>query len=188
MSSCPVALTPVTAVERSALVRGGEAPLNWNIGAHMHIRRAHDHESEALSLIAQEAKAHWGYAVEVLAAWRADLTVSRDSVRGLPTFVAELEDGIAGFFQLGVSGGELELEHLWVRPSHMGKGIGRALLEQAVREATSAGYPDLHIDADPHAEPFYLACGAVRSGSRPAPIPGEPGRVRPQLVISVRTP
>jgi len=39
------------------------------------------------------------------------------------------------------------------------------------------------VDADPNAESFYLACGADRCGEVPAPIRGEPGRVRPQLAF-----
>jgi hypothetical protein len=40
------------------------------------------------------------------------------------------------------------------------------------------------IDADPHAEAFYRACGALRIGGVAAPIDGQPQRVRPQLVLS----
>jgi hypothetical protein len=42
------------------------------------------------------------------------------------------------------------------------------------------------IDSDPNAEPFYLACGAERTGAIPAPIAGQPARVRPQLVVRIR--
>lgn len=152
----------------------------------MKIRRAEAQECELLSRLAREAKAHWGYRAEDLAAWWADLTVSPESLAARPTFVAELAEGIAGFFQLSADSGAIELEHFWVRPAHMGKGIGRALLEHAVAQAASAGFAKLHIDADPHAEPFYIACSAVRIGSRPAPISGQATRVRPQLVISTR--
>ena len=56
----------------------------------MKIRRADVQESELLSQIARDAKAHWGYRDEDLAAWQADLTVSRESVAELPTSIAEL--------------------------------------------------------------------------------------------------
>lgn len=149
------------------------------------IRPATPDEHEVLSRIAREAKAHWGYRTEDLARWEADLTVSADSVERLPTFVCEVERDIAGFFQLAFSPEGPELDHLWVRPAYMGRGIGRALLERAAMEAAGRGHASLLIDADPHAERFYLACGAVRTGGKSAPAAGQLQRVRPQFVLPV---
>jgi len=154
----------------------------------MQVRGARAGDCATLTAIAHEAKAYWGYRAEELYAWRDELTVAPESLLALATFVARLEGEIAGFFQLSAPADILELEHFWVRPKHMGQGIGRALLALAVREASAAGCRQLHIDADPNAEPFYLACGAVRSGAKPAPIDGQPLRVRPQLVLSASTP
>jgi hypothetical protein len=42
----------------------------------------------------------------------------------------------------------------------------------------------LRVDADPHAERFYLACGAVSIGTVAAPIAGQPDRVRPQFAFA----
>jgi predicted N-acetyltransferase YhbS len=40
------------------------------------------------------------------------------------------------------------------------KGIGTPLVEVAARHAKAAGYEWLHVDFDPHLEPFYFdACG-----------------------------
>ena len=99
--------------------------------------------------------------------------------------MAEVDGQVAGFAQLGPTPGRIELEHLWVRPAFMRRGIGRALLQRAVREASRLGHMALQIDADPYAEPFYLACGARRCGELPAPIRGDSRRVRPQLVLSL---
>ena len=151
----------------------------------MHIRSARVQEHDGLTRIALEAKAHWGYRAEDLARWQADLTVSPGSLAQLQTFVAELDGQIVGFFQLSFTPGGPALEHFWVLPAHMGKGIGRALLERALREAAARGKGDLHIDADPNAEGFYTACGAGRIGEKSAPAAGQPDRMRPQLVLSI---
>jgi hypothetical protein len=47
----------------------------------------------------------------------------------------------------------------------------------------AGGASGLLIDADPNAELFYIACGATRFGEIPAPITGQPDRVRPQLEL-----
>jgi hypothetical protein len=67
------------------------------------------------------------------------------------------------------------------------RGIRRALLAHAVNTACLAGASSIVIDADPNAEPFYVACGAVRQGIVAAPIAGDPARVRPQLSLRVAT-
>ena len=151
----------------------------------MHIRKAEPSESAILSAIAYASKAYWGYAPAVLESWRHDLSVSADSIARHPTFVCEVQGELSGFYQLILGEGECILEHLWVHPSFMGKGIGRSLLAHAVEYAARSGARHVVIDADPNAERFYLTCGSVRCGAVPAPIEGEPERVRPQLRISV---
>ena len=59
--------------------------------------------------------------------------------------------------------------------------VNRLLVAHVGAEAARAQIAP--VDADPNAESFYLACGANRCGEVPAPIPGEPGRVRPQLAF-----
>lgn len=49
---------------------------------------------------------------------------------------------------------------------------------------SSRGAVEITVDSDPNAEAFYLACGASRRGKVPAPIAGEPHRVRPQLAFN----
>jgi GNAT superfamily N-acetyltransferase len=147
----------------------------------MHLRPGRLSDLPSLDGIAMAAKAHWGYTPEQLAVWRKDLTVSPESLALRPICVAE-EDGFAvGFVQLATDLNPWELDGLWVHPKHIGKGTGKALLRWARNMAAQAGQSELAIDADPHAQGFYLACGANVVGSIKAPIPGNPERVRPQL-------
>ena len=154
----------------------------------MHIRAAHPGEHRLLSEIAYQSKAHWGYATADLDTWHAALTVARESVLACPTFVAEVDGAVVGFFQLRLNGPHADLEHLWVLPAFVRRGIGGALLAHAMQQVRGAGARALHIDADPHAEAFYIARGASRVSQRSAPIEGQPHRVRPQLRLSVVDP
>lgn len=149
----------------------------------MRIRRAHEGEAVALSGIALESKSHWRYSKAQLSAWAEDLTVSADEISADVACVAEDGAGVIGFFVLAPSARIWSLEHFWVRPACMGQGVGKALLASAADLAARGGAEGVAIDADPHAERFYLACGAKRVGSVAAPIEGEPERVRPQLVL-----
>jgi GNAT superfamily N-acetyltransferase len=107
-----------------------------------------------------------------------------ESVHRRPTFVSEVSNELAGFYQLNIAAPRAELEHLWVHPGFMRQGVGTLLLAHAVEYLAHSGIAFLEIDSDPNAEPFYIACGAVHSGSRPAPIKGAPHRTRPQLRLA----
>jgi molybdenum cofactor cytidylyltransferase len=149
----------------------------------MNIRAAVEAEAPALSSLAMRAKAHWGYSAGTLERWRAELAVSATDVRDRPTFVALVGAVVAGFYSLRPSRASWELDNLWVLPEFMHQGIGRALLTHALETAARGGASEITIDADPNAEPFYLECGALRRGEVPAPIHGQPGRIRPQLAF-----
>jgi ribosomal protein S18 acetylase RimI-like enzyme len=149
----------------------------------MNIRPAQEHEAEALSALALKAKAYWGYSADTIELWRQDLNDSSKTITTRPTFVAAVGDEIAGFYSLVPSTRSWKLDHLWVLPQFMDRGIGRALVAHALETALRGGASCVTVDADPNAESFYLACGAERCGEVPAPIPGQPKRVRPQLAF-----
>jgi GNAT superfamily N-acetyltransferase len=151
----------------------------------MHIRQAVAGDAEELSALALRAKAHWGYADTQLEEWRPVLEVSGEAVLARPTFVAEFNRRIVGFYSIMPSAVAWELDNLWVEPEHMRHGFGRALVLHAVQTAALGGASSIHIDADPNAELFYVACGAARIGEVAAPIAGQPNRIRPQLVLAV---
>jgi GNAT superfamily N-acetyltransferase len=69
-------------------------------------------------------------------------------------------------------GDEVELEHLFVHPAHLGRGHGRTLFQHASALAQATGARALTIRSDPHAAGFYRAMGATDTGSTPSSIPG----------------
>jgi GNAT superfamily N-acetyltransferase len=149
----------------------------------MNIRAAVETEAPDLSSLAMRAKAHWGYSADMLQRWRAELAISSTDVRERPTFVAVVGGVVAGFYSLRPSLASWELDNLWVLPEFIHQGVGRALLSHALETAARGGASEITVDADPNAESFYRACGATRRGEVPAPISGQPRRVRPQLAF-----
>ena len=148
------------------------------------VRPAAPADLDTLNEIALAAKAVWGYAPEVLESWRDELTVSLASLTARPTPVAVADDRIVGFGQLDPGCEPWDLAALWVAPGYMRRGVGRRLLRSLLTVARAAGQRVVRIDADPNAVAFYLACGARVVGQLSAPIPGEPGRLRPQLELT----
>lgn len=146
---------------------------------------ARDGEAPTLSIIAYESKAYWPYSSDQLAVWRDDLAISPDTISSSLVYVAEIEEKAAGFYVLIPASENWILDHFWILPSCMGRGIGRALLAHATRLAAEGGATAVSIDADPFAEEFYAICGAQRVSTIPAPIAGAPDRVRPQMLLPV---
>lgn len=151
----------------------------------MRIRRARQSEASALSALALNSKQFWGYSPEDIERWRPLLAVSPRDIASKPTFAAEVENEVVGFYLLAPKPRNWELDHLWVSPKFARRGIGRTLLTHAANSARLAGALSIVIDSDPYAEPFYVACGASRQGIVAAPITGNPTRFRPQLSLYV---
>ncbi len=144
------------------------------------VTRASVGDAEALSALALRSKSHWGYPESWLEEWRPQLTISGETIASSPVFVARAGEAILGFYALEVRGATAALDHLWIDPPAIGRGVGRLLFEHARAEAASHGCSLLEIDSDPNAEPFYEAMGAVRVGTIPAPVAGQ-ARELPRL-------
>lgn len=146
----------------------------------MNIRRAQESDAAELTRIAHEAKRYWGYPERWIELWRDDLTFSPDFIAGNEVFLAEEGGEALGCYGLVAGTPSWTLEHFWIRPAAMGKGLGRRLFEHARAVAERAGASGLEIDADPNAEAFYRHMGAVRVGEVRSEVDGQP-RVRPLL-------
>ena len=130
------------------------------------LRRAGPDEAALLTAIALASKRHWGYPEAWIRSWQAQLTVTVDYIRSNPVWLAFCLDKPAGFAALSVLGRRACLDHLWVLPEHMGRGIGRALWMKALAEARALQCTSLEIESDPNAVGFYEKMGARRVGER----------------------
>ncbi|MEU8512906.1 GNAT family N-acetyltransferase [Kitasatospora sp. NPDC048722] len=149
----------------------------------MLIRAAKRTEADSLSELALRSKAYWGYDEAFMAACRDELTVSASEIDSLRTAVAEHDGRILGFSTLEGSPPQGAMGMLFVEPASIGQGIGRRLFEHVIANARSIGFTRLTIDADPNAEPFYLAMGARRIGTTPSG--SISGRTLPLLAVAL---
>lgn len=151
----------------------------------MQIQRAGVSDCETLSAIARAAKGYWGYPERWLALWREALTLTPEFVSENQVHAAVERGEVLGFYALVVERERARLEHLWVAPEHIGKGVGRRLFEHGVALAGSLGAASIEIDSDPNAEEFYLKLGARRVGETSADRDGQL-RVLPQMRFELK--
>ena len=149
------------------------------------IRRANPDHAETLTVIAHDAKRHWGYPESWIEAWKEDLTLTPAFIAANPVYGAFEEGQAIGFYALMLGAdATASLEHMWVRPSNLGSGVGRQLFQHAARTALRTGARRLKILSDPHASGFYQSMGAVQRGEKRSLLEGKP-RVLPLYVLDL---
>lgn len=139
----------------------------------MQIVRATPEDAEALTAIAHAAKRHWGYPERWIESWRDILTMRPEFIAANVAYCATEDGNAVGFYLLTTESDGLHLDHLWILPAAMFRGIGRALFEHAVEQGKALGHRTLKIEADPNAEGFYQRMGAKRIGTSAGEIDGE---------------
>jgi GNAT superfamily N-acetyltransferase len=136
------------------------------------IRPAATDEAPVLTNMALEAKRYWGYPEHWIKHWESDLTISSDFIHENHVYVAEEDGQIQGFYALTVSGNKAELDHMWVRPTLIGTGIGKELFLDAMERAAALKVIAVEISSDPNAAGFYRRMGATEIGEIDASFDG----------------
>jgi len=152
----------------------------------LHIRLANPDEADALTEIAHAAKRHWGYPENWITHWQNDLTITSEFIADHETFAAVAGEEIVGCCALVVTESGAELEHMWIKPEHMGAGVGRALFLHLTERARGLGLRALEISSDPNAEGFYRHMGAMRIGDVQSEIEGQP-RILPRMMVALES-
>ncbi len=125
------------------------------------------------------SKATWGYDRAFMERCRAELTITNDQNRARPVYVWSEAGRVLGFYALRPEGEVVEIDHLYVAPEALRRGIGRALWQHLRQEALHLGASRVGVSADPNAEGFYRRLGFSRVGTRPSG--SIPGRHLPYL-------
>jgi GNAT superfamily N-acetyltransferase len=149
----------------------------------LHLRPARPDEAGLLTELCLRSKAVWGYDDAFMQACRAELTLSPADFARSSLQVAVEGDVVTGVVQVVVDGENANLAKLFIAPSTIRGGVGRALFDWAAKDARERGARWLWIEADPDAAGFYRRMGAVDDGV--AASGSIPGRVLPRLKLKL---
>ncbi len=136
-----------------------------------------------LSALGLRSKAAWGYDRAFMERCRAELTITIDQIRARPVYVWSEAGRVLGFYALRPEGDLVEIDHFYVAPEALRRGIGRALWQHLRQEALRLGASRAGVSADPNAEEFYRRLGFGRVGTRPSG--SIPGRQLPYLELAL---
>ena len=150
-----------------------------------HMRPARGDEAELLTALSMRSKQSNGYDDAFMAACAEELLVTPDSLADWYYWVAETDGRLLGLFALApdAGGASAEVAAFFVEPDLKGQGVGRALWRRLTAQAAAEGIERLRLDADPAAEPFYLAMGCRLAGRRPSG--SIPGRTLPHMTFDL---
>lgn len=157
------------------------------------IRPAKANEFQILTTISFDSKGYWGYPKEYFDIWKNELTIRSEYIEKNEVFVFEDDSKIAGYYSIVEVEENIEvsesvlsrgfwLEHMFLLPSYIGKGIGAKMFAHICETCLSRGIHELRILADPNAKGFYEKMGCQYQKEFPSTIPN---RTIPWLVLKV---
>lgn len=128
--------------------------------------RADISDHTILSTIAFQAKKHWGYPDSWLELWKQDLTITEKYIVENQVFKVLYDKDIIGFTGIStdLANKSLEIDHMWILPSYMGKGLGEKLFNYAIRDIKSSNSTKILVVSDPNAIGFYKKLGFTSIG------------------------
>ncbi|MDQ7096703.1 GNAT family N-acetyltransferase [Desulfosporosinus sp. PR] len=149
----------------------------------MEIRQAKPAESAVLTSLSFASKRYWNYPEAYFAVWEKELTIAPEYIHNNIVYVAEIKGNISGYLSIVevkedfwagsvfVRKG-LWLEHIFILPELIGKGIGSHLMAFALDICRKRAIDRLLIFSDPNAKGFYDKLGARFIEDSPSSIEG----------------
>jgi GNAT superfamily N-acetyltransferase len=139
------------------------------------IRAAKNTEAGILTKISFKSKGYWDYPKAFFDVWADELTISSNYIQNNDVFVVEKEGAIVGYYSIvelkndiGVAGIRITkgfwLEHMFIEPSSIGKGIGTKMFDHLRERCRLRGITELGILADPNSRGFYEKMGCEYKG------------------------
>jgi GNAT superfamily N-acetyltransferase len=146
----------------------------------MVIRAARLDEGDALREIVVAAKGFWGYDEALVRSWAASLDLSPGRLATAHAFVAEADGRAVGWAEvLPPQDGVCVLEHLWVEPGSMRRGVGSRLFRHAAGRARELGAASMEWEAEPARARLLRPDGRRAGGHGDVRVgPGAPGHGR----------
>lgn len=147
------------------------------------LRNAIPSESKYLTDLAARSKAYWPYDQDYLRLAAIVTQVTENDIISNIFRIIDVDGKIAGFYGLAPVNSENMLDHLWIEPEYIRKGLGKILFTDAVESANKMNWSCFTIASDPYAEDFYLKQGAIKIGERESKV--KPGFFLPLLKFTI---
>jgi hypothetical protein len=137
------AFPQTAAVDLSGFVLRVPSTLAYN-ALMITLRTPRPDEAAILTELCLRSKAVWGYDEEFMLAFRNELTLTRSAMQSSHLKVAEIDGDLVGMAQVSVRSDIAELDKLFVEPTRLRSGSGRALFVWAKNNFEAFDREGLH--------------------------------------------
>ena len=136
------------------------------------IRSASADDADRLTELSFASKRYWRYPEHYFQVWKQELTITKSYIKQHTVYTLRNTTAIIGYYglvelkeQVAVPGIVLWpgywLDHMFVDPDHIGKGIGRMLFDHLCSLCKQRRIETVHLLADPKAMKFYEKMGCL---------------------------
>ncbi len=155
------------------------------------IRPAKQNEANILTKISFLSKGYWNYPQEYFEIWNNELTINPGYIEKNDVYVYENGGAVVGYYSIvelsediDISGIKIGkgfwLEHMFIEPLHIGKGIGSKMFHHLRKLCGEEGIIELGILSDPKSKGFYEKMGCQYVKELPSTIKN---RTTPYLML-----
>jgi GNAT superfamily N-acetyltransferase len=128
------------------------------------VRKAATGDLEKLNELAVRSEAYWGFDESHMRAFKRNCAVKENHLKTGYVFVIERDAEILGFYHLAGKESGFELEHFYVDPPHIGKGLGRMLWRHLRSFCFHRKVREVTIVCSEFVKDFYFKMGAAYLG------------------------
>lgn len=126
----------------------------------MKIVKAEIHDHEILTAITKKSKGYWGFAENILREWEYLLTITPDYIEKNQVYKLVQNGQVIGYYgYFSIDENTIKLDNLFILPEFIGKGYGRVLINDCIKNIHQSGMSRITLDAEPNAEIFYKKFG-----------------------------
>ena len=126
----------------------------------MEIIKAEITDSEILTAITKKSKAYWGFSEDILKEWEHLLTITKDYIEKNKVYKLVQNDQIIGYYSyFSTDENTIKIDNIFILPEFIGKGFGKILMNNFLKNIKQLGINKITLDAEPNAEKFYKTFG-----------------------------
>lgn len=126
----------------------------------MDIIKAEPNDNELLTTITKMSKAYWGFSDEILQEWEHLLTITKDYIEKNKVYKLIQNDQIIGYYSyFSTDENTIKLDNIFILPEFIGKGFGKILMNDFLKNIKQLDINKVTLDAEPNAEKFYKTFG-----------------------------
>jgi N-acetylglutamate synthase-like GNAT family acetyltransferase len=126
----------------------------------MDILKAELTDNEILTSITKKSKAYWGFSEDILKEWEHLLTITKDYIEKNKVYKLVQNEQIIGYYSyFSTDENTIKLDNIFILPEFIGKGFGKILMNDFLKNIKQIGIIKVTLDAEPNAEKFYMTFG-----------------------------